>query len=418
MKKLLMLGGRYQACREIIEYAHNNNIYIIVTDNYPIEQSFAKALADEYWMISSGDIDTLEKKCIEESIDGVICGISEYNIEQCIELSRRLGKPFYCEKEPFSFSRDKLKFRMQCDKVGVPMATYYHITPEFKKEDVDNVKFPVVVKPVDRNANRGISFCENVEELREAVKVAHETSYCGRILAERRLIGQEYFAYYAMADGQVSFLGMGAMCSQPGYPYNCYVVGSSHSKEFYHYRDEINDKLIELLKSMDCKEGYAWFELILDQDGHFYVLEMGYRLAGTLTFLSQKDVTGFDPIKWIVDISLGVKHTERDLPVSATEPYEGIYSYYSIWNKNAGTVGEIKGIDVLERIPGMYVSFVAKEGDTYEQYRHIGTVVFSAKGMDELIEKMELIRTTLVVNNEDGESMPIYFTNYAHLLEV
>ena len=418
MKKLLMLVVIYQACKEIIEYCHENSIFIIVTDDYGVDQSPAKLLADEYWMISSGDIDALERKCIDEGVDGVICGISEYNIEQCIKLSKRLGLQFYCEEEPFSFSRDKLKFRMQCDKIGVPMATYYHITPELLQDDIEKIQYPVVVKPVDRNANRGISFCDNEQELRVAVKLAHETSYCGRILAERKLVGQEYFAYYAMADGEVSFLGMGAMCCEPGYPYNCYVIGSSYSKEFYHFRDEINEKLVELLKSMGCKEGYAWFELILDQDGHFYVLEMGYRLAGTLTFLSQKDVTDFDPIKWIVDISLGKKHSFDDLPKSACEPYSGIYAYYSIWNKQAGVVKEIKGLDEIKRVPGMYVSFVAKEGDEYDQYRHIGTIVFSADGIDDLINKMELIKNTVVVNDISGKSMPIYFTDYSHLLEV
>ena len=43
-------------------------------------------------------------------------------------------------------------------------------------------------------------------------------------------------------------------------------------------KEEINEKMIDLIKSMGCKEGYCWFEFILDKDNHFYVLEMGYRL--------------------------------------------------------------------------------------------------------------------------------------------
>lgn len=418
MKKLLILGGCYQANDEIVAYAKSQGIYTIVTDDYPIEKSITKKITDEYWNISTEDIDALAIKCKEEKIDAVSCGISEYNIDQCIKLCERLDLPFYCDKESFSYSRDKLKFRNQCDKMSVPMATYYHITPELNREDLDKIKYPVVVKPVDRNANRGISFCYNEEELIKAVHLAHQESYCGRVLAERLLEGQEYYANYAIADGEVSFVGMGAMCSQPGYPYNCYVLETSNSKEFYHYKDEINDKMINLIKSMGCKEGYCWFEFILDKDNHFYVLEMGYRLTGTLMHKSQKIAIGFDAVKWLVDISLGVKHTPADLPQSPNKPYDLIYNNFSIWNKKECVVSSIEGLDVLKSIPTMECSFVAKVGDHFTQYRHIGTLTFVAESEKDLEEKLLLIKNNLKVLDRNGESLPIFFTDFEQLERV
>lgn len=415
MRKLLILGGCYQANDEIVAYAKSQGIYTIVTDDRPVEKSPTKAITDEYWMISTEDIDALEAKCREEGIDAVICGISEYNIGQCIKLCGRLGLPFYCDQESFSYSRDKLKFRMQCDKMGVPMATYYHITPELRREDLDNIRYPVVVKPVDRNANRGISFCYNEQELIEAVHLAHQESYCGRVLAERLLEGQEYYANYAIADGQVSLVGMGTMCCQPGYPYNCYVLETSKSKEFDHYKAEINDKMIALIKSMGCKEGYCWFEFILDKDGHFYVLEMGYRLTGTLMHKSQKYVTDFDAMKWLVDCSLGVKHTPADLPPSQEKPYGRIYNNFSIWNQKEGVVVAIEGLDELTKIPTMEASFVARVGDHFTQYRHIGTLTFVAENEKDLEEKLLLIRSTLKVLDTEGNNLPIFFTDFDQL---
>lgn len=415
MRKLLILGGCYQANDEIVAYAKSQGLYTIVTDDYPIEKSVTKTITDEYWMISTEDIETLAKKCLDEGVDAVTCGISEYNIGQCIKLCERLGLPFYCDKDSFSYSRDKLKFRTQCDKLGVPMATYYHVTPELNREDLDKIKYPVVVKPVDRNANRGISFCYNEDELIDAVHLAHKESYCGRVLAERLLEGQEYYANYAIADGEVSFVGMGAMCSQPGYPYNCYVLETSNSKEFYHFKEEINEKMIDLIKSMGCKEGYCWFEFILDKDNHFYVLEMGYRLTGTLMHKSQKIVTGFDAVKWLVDCSLGVRHTSSDLPKSPEKPYDLIYNNFSIWNKKEGTVSSIEGLDEIESIPTMQGSFVAKVGDSFTQYRHIGTLTFVANNVEDLEEKLLLIKNKLQVLDENGENLPIFFTDFAQL---
>ena len=74
MKKLLMLGTSYESC-EMIKYAKSKGVYTIVTDPREPEKSIAKLVADEYWMINVSDIDLLEKKCKEEKINAVICGV-------------------------------------------------------------------------------------------------------------------------------------------------------------------------------------------------------------------------------------------------------------------------------------------------------------------------------------------------------
>lgn len=89
MKKLLILGSS-KACKEMIAYAKSQGIYTIVTDYFPPEKSSAKLLADEYWMISTGDYDQLEIKCREEQVDGVCSGISTFNIPATAELCKRL----------------------------------------------------------------------------------------------------------------------------------------------------------------------------------------------------------------------------------------------------------------------------------------------------------------------------------------
>lgn len=60
MKKILLLGTSL-ASVEIVQTAKDMGCYTIVTDNLPPELSNAKYEADEYWMISTDDIDQLEK---------------------------------------------------------------------------------------------------------------------------------------------------------------------------------------------------------------------------------------------------------------------------------------------------------------------------------------------------------------------
>lgn len=85
MEKLLMLGTSL-ASEEIVKYAKSQGVYTIVTDYLEPEKSTAKLISDEYWMISTGELDVLEKKCREENITSVMCGCSEFNLEMTMEL--------------------------------------------------------------------------------------------------------------------------------------------------------------------------------------------------------------------------------------------------------------------------------------------------------------------------------------------
>ena len=97
--KLLMLGTTGRGTKELLLEAKRRGIYTIVTDNLSVEKAPLKLLADEYWMISTADIDVLEEKCREEGVAAIMNGISTFNISVCMELCKRLNLPCYCTPE-------------------------------------------------------------------------------------------------------------------------------------------------------------------------------------------------------------------------------------------------------------------------------------------------------------------------------
>ena len=121
MEKLLILGTSLVSV-EIVQTAKDMGCYTIVTDNLPPELSNAKYEADEYWMISTNDIDQLEQKCREEKINAVFSGVSEFNLDRVIELTDRLGLPCYIDKTAWKYARDKSAFKEKCREFGIPVA--------------------------------------------------------------------------------------------------------------------------------------------------------------------------------------------------------------------------------------------------------------------------------------------------------
>ena len=92
LTKLLMLGTSLLS-KEMVEYAKSIGVYTIVTDYNEPEKSKAKLVSDEQWMINVADVDLLERKCREEGISAVICGVSAFRLAVCMELCKRLGFP-------------------------------------------------------------------------------------------------------------------------------------------------------------------------------------------------------------------------------------------------------------------------------------------------------------------------------------
>ncbi len=127
MKKILVLGDNGETC-EILERAKKRNVYTIATDYNALEYSSAKRISDEYWMISTGDLDALEAKCLEENVDAVISGASDFNIKMSILLAERLGLPCYCNETTWDAVTDKIIFKRIAREAGVSVPADYIVT--------------------------------------------------------------------------------------------------------------------------------------------------------------------------------------------------------------------------------------------------------------------------------------------------
>lgn len=416
MKKLLMLGTSSISC-EMVEYAKSKGVYTIVTDYLPPEKSTAKLIADEYWMINTSELDVLEKKCREEGVTAVICGISEFNLEMCMALCKRLGFPCYCTPEAWHYSRDKEDFKTLCKKVGAPVATDYQVSDALTDEELDNVVFPVVVKPVDMSGNRGVSYCYNKEDLIAAYKNVRALSKSSKIIIERMLHGDEWYSSYAIADGKISLLALNAMYCQPGVPKNCYTVTTNVTNHIEQYIREINPKIEEVLKAVGCREGYAWTQAMLDEDGKFYIIEMGYRLDGDHAFKYTDVIHNMHIIHDLVDLALGEKK-HVTLPSPQRHAFTKCGCGLELWTDKGGALTEIKGLDVMRNTPGVFVECLHNIGDTIIQYRPMCNISFTTETIDEMCALIDKVNKEVAFINEKGEDTVIKYTDFDFLKRV
>lgn len=414
-KKLLILGSDY-ATIDIVKAAHELGVYVITADL--MESSPTKQASDEAWLISTTEIDLLAQKCIEEQVDGVLTGASDFNITQSRKLCKRLNFPLYCESdEAWNVATNKRAFKDLCKKVGAPVAEDYILSDALSEEEIAQVRFPVVVKPVDKSGNNGMSYCHNREELIDAYRYARSVSANATIIVERELRGPEFAVNYVLADGEIQLYFFSSEHNEPGELENLYSLITTTSCHLKQYLSEVNDKVIEVFTQAGCRDGVAWVETILDKDGRFYLLEMGYRFGGEVVNVPYKYVSGFDSMKFMVEYALGVKHTAESLPARQEIPQKKCAATYLLFATHDGVICSLEGLKDVESLENVLIDMPKRKGEKVRYHSTMGCIHIFADDMSGVCQTLQTINSKLCVRDENGKDMFIYFTDYESVVE-
>ena len=413
MKKLLIIGSDFGTI-DIVKEAKKMGLWVIVADYFAYTPT--KDLADESWTLSTTDIDALEQKCREENVSAIAYGASDFNIGNVRILCKRLNLPVYCSDDyAWKVSRDKSEFKKVCLEVGAPVAKGYKLTDALSRAELDQIVYPVIVKPVDLSGNRGMSYCYNEEQLIAGYRKARELSKNPTIVCERMLKGPELYVNYAIANGEAKLLYYTAEHNQPGQLHNMYSIINTTNVYMKTYLDEVNEKVKDVFKAIGCTEGIAWIETIMDQDGHFYLLEMGYRFGGEMIYVPWEKVSGFNSVRWMIETALGVKHTSADLPKDLEKPEKQVAATYYMFCKRDGIVGSIEGLDYVKSLKNVNVDFPKRVGNTIRKDAPMGILEIYAKDCEDLCNTITDINKNLIIKDGNGEDLIVIFDDFKTL---
>lgn len=298
-KKLLVLGGKPINSYEIVKYAKENGVYTIVTDYLSKEKSRAKQIADESWEISTADIDILVQKVNELSIDGIYSGVHEFNLRMAMELCKRTNHPFYATKEQWDISTDKSLFKATCRKYGLPVAKDYKIT------ELENINYPVIVKPVDGSSGKGISICKNEKDLVDAYALAMNCSEKKEVIIEEYLYGDEIVVFYSIINGVPKL----SVMSDYYYNYEQEITMPLPQVYMYPsiYLDEYMSSTDTLVRNYISKIGLqngTFFLQAFKNENGFFFFEPGFRPGGSSVYKYTEYLNGISYIDALVNYSL------------------------------------------------------------------------------------------------------------------
>lgn len=411
-KRLLILGSNVGAV-DIVNYAKENGAYTIVADYYSKEKSEAKQVSDESILVSTSDLETLGEIIEGRKINGILAGISEFNLLNAMKLSERYNLPFYCTHEQWELIEEKDKFRNLCISSGVPCPRTYFTGVKIPDELWGELLYPLVIKPVDACTSAGVHICLNEEELRNFYQDAVENSKKGKIIIEEFVEGCEFTAHYTICNGTVSL-----SCVDNRYPIANHegkvttipiarIYPSIFTKEYITY---VNEPMEKLCKSLKIKDGILFVQGIYNKESQkFWIFEAGLRCAGEAPYRFIREVNGIDFMHVLVDHAL---LEEADFDFQKEDPFLkgkccGIVSFVV----RGGTVGNITGLEEAVKATSSVIGYENRypigcktpDGDTLRQLMPRFVMVCDSR--EQMAKDVKYLNENIDVINEQGENM-------------
>ena len=181
MKKLLILGGDHFTI-PVVEAAKKQGYYTITCDYLP--DNVAHKVSDEYVNFSTTDKEGILEWARQNQIDGIVT-FTDSGVITTAYVQHHLGLPQTGPLESVEILQNKDRFRKFLAENGfnVPRAKGYNSYEQVLK-DIDWYRWPIIVKPVDSAASKGVTRIDDIKHLKEAVDYALQYSASKRFIVE------------------------------------------------------------------------------------------------------------------------------------------------------------------------------------------------------------------------------------------
>ncbi|MFP4172309.1 MAG: ATP-grasp domain-containing protein [Candidatus Hydrogenedentota bacterium] len=397
-KRILIAGGGPNQLG-FIRKAREIGVFAAVVDGDPEAPGLAEADHGEMGDIRNPAV--LEVLGRAWGVDGIFPG-AELAVEAAASARAALGLPGI-PPETARRVRDKAAMREVLKEAGF-------LTPRFQiaRDAADAVNaarelgFPLVIKPSDGNASKGVQTVSRMADLSPAFDRAAQASSGGVVLLEAYMEGEEYCVDGLVHEGEFHLGGITGK-ERSDLPYR-YDLGIFMPPRLPHSHERaIEETVRAALKALGFNQGLVHAEVILEEaaslersgggpPGGCHIVEIAGRPGGG------RIPTDLIPLVYGADFPADcIRVTLGQPPVSAPRYHRGAALY---WLPGAaGIVERLEGCEEARRMPGVRdLAVGVKPGDQLGPAvdcvgrDRIGYVLTEGETADEAIQRARAAR--------------------------
>lgn len=398
MKALVLAGGLPQI--ELLKQLRSRGIETVLADGN--DQAIARPYADEFYQIGIFNIDEVKALAQKEKVDFLITVCADQVLLVVAQVSEMLGLPCYIDYATAQAVSDKIKMKRIFKENGIPTSNYVELDC-FDADAIKELRFPLVVKPIDAYSSKGVRKANNLDELEAFYVEAKQISRSGGVIVEEFCEGEEISVDAFVQNGKVKLL--------------C-VSNSEKIKDdgrFVIFRGRYPvDASPEILQQIEVvaqqiADAFSLYNspLLIQMINHgdsVSVLEFCARTGGNMKYLLIQHSCGVDVISATIDLFLG-KVPELVLKDTGNRYVVNDFIYC-----RPGRFRSLEGFEGLKRQGILTEYFALRPVGTEARGVHsssdrIAGFTITAKSLDEFNQKHRQVVDAVQVLSEDGQDI-------------
>jgi biotin carboxylase len=376
---MIVTASRHQA--PLILKAKSMGYDVLATDSNADAPSLA--LADHSAIVDAANVSELLRVARLYQPQGIVSEQTDVAVPGVAYVADALGLPGIGYETAIR-ATDKWEMRKACRNAGLPSPAFELVKSVTEADAaVKGIGLPVVIKPVDNQASRGVTKVRSLAEVPEAASRALGASRTGRALVEELMVGMECSVESFISGGTINVLGISdkKKCKPP-FSFDLQLVypGAFSVSQLV----EIEDMNAKVIRAIGIHMGFAHAEMIMTADG-VRLIEVAARGCGArvVTDLLPR-LTGID----LLATRLRQASGEETYIPNFRQELVGILRFFEF---PSGEIRRISGLNEAAAQPGViHLEFTPTIGtslfDANSADQRPGFVLAAARNRPEAIE--------------------------------
>lgn len=411
--KLLILGAGNNQVNAIIrskEMGHST----IVSDYY--ENPPGKKFSDFNELVSTFDVEGNKEVAAKYEIDGIMTLGTDQPIYTVAEVANTFNLPAFLDVETAKAVTNKKIMKGIFVNNEIPTVNYRLIKRDFCDRDIKDINFPVVIKPLDSQGQRGIFKLNSIAEIREKIEDTLSYSREDEILVEEYYESDEITVSGWVEGGKTQIL---TVTDRVTFNSNQHIgICLAHdfpSKYLHKYYDEIVNISEQIVRAFNIQNGPIYFQMLVGNNG-IKVNEVACRIGGAYEDVLIPYLTGINILDMVIDYSLGNR-----MDYSKLRSYDllsiGKKASVQLFFAKPGKIEVLSNLNEIVALPGVLeakfnfnVGYELKE--IVNATARAGYMIITGDTEESLAENINRAFDNLKIYNEKKENLVIRLKFY------
>ncbi len=403
--KLMIVGGG-EAQLNAIRYGKNLGFTIVVSDMDPNCPGASEA--DIFVKASTFSYEETFFAAKKEKVDAIFTLGTDQPVLPVTKTAVKMGLPSGISVETALGVTNKRVMKPIFRANGIPTCKFKLIGTGTKPEDLEGFRYPLVIKPVDSQGQRGVYKVNNWEELREYLPDVLSFSREDNLLVEEFYPGDEISVSGWCVNNHLYPLIITDRVTVSNGPHIGVCIAQEYpSKYMEKYKDEIITISEKIVSSFSITNGPVYFQMLIGNEG-IKVNEIAVRIGGGYEDESIPAITGVDILNLQFELAASGKVNESILK-KYQFPSQTFGAVIFLFTKT-GIIDSNGDMSLIKKIPGVingkYILAPGRHvGNRENSTSRAGYVAMQSKSKLDLEKLKEEIYSLLEITDINGENL-------------